>query len=266
MGINLKECIDYHNHFSTIPIIPSYMIDKDTILQHEPYYDGSVTLNTILNSFGNAYKNFKEDYKELPKFDLGDSYEFLDYGNKDNRWMTLYVENPSFADKDCELEIFEEDNGISCYAVFDNDISSIKPIEITENNKLILKKYMDFLDEYASFIECYLFSKQNITYGRNDACIKFEYLGDLYAKLDSIRLHVLLDYKDDGYYATIMFNLNDMSIDYDNSTIEGITGNKKEIIDTIVNGIYINRERVAYSYTDDSSEDIVLRLKKGLDI
>ena len=231
MGINLKECIDYHNHFSTMPI-NSFIIDKDAILQHilqhKPYYEGSVTLNTILNSFGNAYKNFKEDYKELPKFDLGDSYEFLDYNNQDNRWMTLYVENPSFADKDCELEILEKDNDINCYAVFDNDISSVKPIEITENNKLILKKYMDFLDKHASFIECYLFSKQNTTYGRYNALFKFEYLGDLYTKL--------------------------------------IAGNKKEIIDSLVNTIYINRERIAYSYKDESSEDIILRLKKGLDI
>ena len=79
-------------------------------------------------------------------------------------------------------------------------------------------------------------------------------------------MHVLLEYKGDRYYATIMFNLNDMSIDYDNSTIEGITGNKKEVIDMILNGIYINRERFAYSYEDDSSEEIRLRLKKGLDI
>lgn len=265
MEINLKECIDYHNHFSTMPI-NSFIIDKDAILQHKPYYEGSVTLNTILNSFGNAYKNFKEDYKELPKFDLGDSYEFLDYNNQDNRWMTLYVENPSFADKDCELEILEKDNDINCYAVFDNDISSVKPIEITENNKLILKKYMDFLDKHASFIECYLFSKQNTTYGRYNALFKFEYLGDLYTKLDNIKFHVLIDYKCNKFYATIVFNLDNKSIDYNSSSVEGIAGNKKEIIDSLVNTIYINRERIAYSYKDESSEDIILRLKKGLDI
>ena len=263
---NLNECIDYHNHYSTMPIIPSYMIDRDIIFEHEPYYEDSISLNTILNSFGIAYKKFKEDYNELPKFTLGEKFEFLNYDNQYNRHMTLYIEKPTFTDKECVLDIFEVGNDIETFMIFDDDIRSVKASNMSDDEKELLRKYMDFLDKQVWFIECYIYSKKNITYGRCDACIKFEYPEDLYTGLNGIRLHVLLEYKGDRYYATIMFNLNDMSIDYDNSTIEGITGNKKEVIDMILNGIYINRERFAYSYEDDSSEEIRLRLKKGLDI
>ena len=80
-----------------------------------------------------------------------------------------------------------------------------------------------------------------------------------------ILLKIDMDYKDKNYIAEIMFDLDNLHIDYDKSLIKGIDGNKMEIINAIVNGIYINKDRIASTYYDND-DDKVLRLKKGLDI
>ncbi len=263
---NLKECIDYLNLFSTLSLRNSYVLRyQNTPLEH-PNFNDSVSLNNFLYSFGKMYKSFSNDYKKLPKFNLGKSFQYWDYSEYGSeKETTLLIYEPNIVDNDfCYLNIVKNNDGIKSYISTDDHQYYLKNTEINLD-KSFAEKYFDFIEKYLHFMDCFNLSKSNIMFSNQHYSIMSDYEGSIYNKLYNILLKIDMDYKDKNYIAEIMFDLDNLHIDYDKSLIKGIDGNKMEIINAIVNGIYINKDRIASTYYDND-DDKVLRLKKGLDI
>ncbi len=217
-------------------------------------------------SFGKMYKSFKEELNTLAKFDLGESFEVWDYSDLDNeKEVTLFINNPNIVDNDsCYLNIVKKNNDINCYISTSDHEYYMTNNEI-QVDKNFAEKYHKFISKYIHFIDCYNISKGNTMFENPKCLIINDYKGDLFNNLESIILKIDMDYHEYNYIAKIVFDLNTLSIDYDKSLVEGTKENKNDAINTIINGLYINKGRIASSYSD-TEEDKTLRLKKGLDI
>ncbi len=263
---NLKDCINYLNLFSTLSVKDSYILRyQNTPLEH-PNLDDSVSLYNLLYSFGKMYKSFLNDYNNLPKFNLGKSFQYWDYSEYDSeKESTLLIYEPTIVNNEfCYLNIVKNNGDIKSYVSIDDHQYYLKNNEI-DLDKSFAKKYFDFIEKFLHFMDCFNLSKSNIMFSNQHYSIMSDYNGNIYSKLDNMILKIDMNYKDKNYIAEIIFDLDNLSIDYDKSLIKGIDGNKTDIINDIVNGIYINKDRIASTYYDNY-EDKILRLKKGLDI
>lgn len=257
-----KDCIDYHNHFTTNSIRNNYRND----IKENPNFEDSISLYDYIISFANIYSVFKKDFNSLPKFNLGESFEIWDYiENEGECEATLYIYNPTIVNSDfCYLNIVEKDNEVKCFLSIDDHEYFYKMNEIKLENSFA-EKYFDFIKKYHHFLECYNISKGNCMFSSKHCIILNDYEGSIYDELKSILIKVNMDFRDSYYIINIIYDLNKYCIDYNNSTIKGINGNKEEIINYLLKNLYINKERIASVYSD-SEEQKVLRLKKGLDI
>ncbi len=263
---NLEKCIDYHNHFTTLSIKDSYILRYKNSSLEEPDFDNSISIYDFMHFFGKMYKRFKEDLDNLPEFNLGESFELWDYSNYgDEREVTIIINNPTMVDTDsCYINIVEKDNDTKCY-LSTNDHEYYSRSNEIDLDEAFSKKYIDFLEKYVYFIDCYNISSENSMYSSPEALILCKYNGNLYKNLENIELKIMLDYFGHSYNADIIFDLKTLSVDYDKSNIEGIIGDKKGSINTLLNRIYINKGRIVPSYSD-TEEEKTLRLKKGLDM
>ncbi len=263
---NLKECINYLNLFSTLSLRNSYVLRyQNTPLEH-PNFDDSISLSDFLYSFGKMYKSFLTDYKKLPKFNLGKSFQYWDYSEYDSeKEATLLICEPNMIDNDfCYLNIVKNEEGIKSYISTDDHQYYFKNTEI-DLDESFAEKYFGFIEKYLHFMDCFNLSKSNIMFSNQHYSIMSDYNGSIYSRLDNIILKIDMGYKDKNYTAKVIFDLDSLSINYNESLIKGIEGNKDDIINTIVNNIYINKDRIASTYYDND-DDKILRLKKGLDI
>lgn len=262
----LSKCIDYLNHFTTLSLKDSYILRYKNSPLENPNYNDSISLYDFLYSFGKMYKSFKEDLDNLPKFNLGESFQYWDYSEYGSeKETTLLVDKPNIVDNDfCYLNIIKSSEGIKCYVSTDDHEYYFKnnEVKIDESHA---EKYFTFIEKYLHFIDCYNISKGNTMFSNQHYLIISDYSGDIYNKIDNIILKIDIDFQDRNYVAKIIFDLNNLSIDYDKSLIEGVIGNKKDAINTLINEICINKSRIAPVYTD-TEEEKTLRLKKGLDI
>jgi len=268
--VNLKECIDFHNHFSTVSVRESRNLRDNMSSLGEINYDNSISLKEFLYYFGISYKKFKEDLDKLPKFNLGKSFDFWNYWNHGNETeITLCIDNPTIIDDSfCYLNIVKnnDSNEIKCY-VSKNDIEyyiRMNEINIDDN---FARSYLDLGSKYSDFIDFYNFSNGNVAVSWQNCMISVKYNGDLYKNVDNVTLNVIMEYKDNYYITNIVFDLDTLSINYDksNAVKDGKEVNKKEIIDTMISNTYVYKGRFG-PYYEDSDEDKILRLKKGLDI
>ena len=195
---NLKECIDFHNHFSTISVRESRNLRDNMSSLEEINYDNSISLKEFLHYFGNAYKNFKGDFDKLPKFDLGESFDFWKYYSDDNETeITLCINNPTIIDDDfCYLNIVKNNgnNKIKCYAS-KNDMeyfARMNEINIDEN---FARSYLDFGSKYPDFIDFYYGSNGNTVVSWQNCMISVKYYGNLYKNVDNVILYVNMYYK-----------------------------------------------------------------------
>lgn len=267
---NLKECIEFHNHFSTVSVRESRNLRENMSSLGEINYDNSISLKEFLYYFEHAYKKFKEDFDKLPRFNLGESFDFWNYCTDDKeKEITLCIDDPTITDGSfCYLNIVKnnDSNEIKCY-VSKNDMeyyAKMNEIIIDEN---FARSYLDFGSKYADFIDFYYGSNGNVIVSWQNCMISIKYYGNLYKNVDNVILYVIMYYKDYYYIANIVYDLDTLNIYYDKSTAikDGKEVNKKEVIDTILSDIHIYKGRFGPYYSVDD-EDKILRLKKGLDI
>lgn len=263
---SLKECIDYHNHFTTMSHKESCMLKYKNSFKENIELDKCISLKSFLYSFGKMYKSFKCDYKTLPKFDLGESFEVWDYSNANEEEATIYIINPVISNTDsCYLNIVRDNkNNINCYVSTDDHEYYFRNNKINLDNNFCIS-YLNFIEKYYHFIECYSLSKGNVMFSNRECSIISDYIGNIYNSLDYLILKINMVFHMNDYKIIIVFDLNTLNIDYEKSSIEGINADKITVLNTLVSDLYISKDRIVSIYYDDD-EVKKLRLKKGLDI
>ena len=234
-------------------------------------YNNCYSLKEIMDLFVLAHNNFKEEYDNLDKFDLGDDLEFefnkSNHKEENHRYLTVFIKNPTFANIESGYLFMQEVNGeIKClFTDADYDAPNVDDMIVNLDEDKV-REYLDLFEKYQSLLKFYQRYNQSILF-RGNSC-------SLYLRIYSKNDNVLDDMERMWFYISIEpeFNGgNSLIINYDlvNNTItrssveinnRNYKLNEKEFLN-LLNSIYISKDYI----NKENSFDGLLELKENLE-
>ena len=260
--MNLEKFIYEFNLAST-------MVAKDNVdwacilnnkINKEIDYENSISFYNLVDSFNKLYLKFKNDYNKLDKWNLG-KYKVLDVYSKEGeeglyRSLVIYIDEPDkmICDYDETLLYIVEKNE-EIYGRITNNLNYFdknyynKKIDIDKNKA---SKYLDFFLRYKLFTDAYDFFKIRTIWGNGTTMIFSKICGDMFEEHCNFELsfgNCFFNYED---YIKVVFELGDeLRINYNDSTVifeSKMVDDKKDIIDMLVNNLYIHRCKLSMLY------------------
>ena len=238
-------------------------------------YEDCVSLYEILKTFIETHRQFRKEYDELPKLDLGGfvdigfSYDY-EVDGMNCRSLEIYIDEPSIIEKPFTYLTIREEDGKMCSFVTNKENPLSKKYyykEVTLDEELS-KKYLDFFQKYAPLIKFYNYYRTLFDYGDGTYMI----MHSLYIHDDTILkdmygfdYFISASYFNTSYTFNIAINLENDTIDKEKSYIEledkRIPVNE-EIYEKILKEIYLNKERLRYPTYYDGDRDLFERLEE----
>ena len=264
--MNLERFIYEFNLASTMAVENNvewgYVLNNE--INKEIDYENSISFYNLVESFNKLYLRFKNDYAKLDNWNLGEYIEILDvYSNEKSgnlyRSLVIYIGNPNkeICEYDETLLYLCEENGKLTGRItnnlnfFDKDYYN-KEILIDEN---MVRNYLDFFLKYKSFIETFNFFSNINIFGNGTTMIFSKIDGNLFDNISKFELafgNAFFNYED---YINVVFKLGDkLIINYDDCLVKlqsSYIENNKEIIDTLIHSLYLNRCKLPKCYTND---------------
>ena len=264
--MNLEKFIYEFNLAST-------MVSKDNVdwacilnnkINKEIDYENSISFYNLVDSFNKSYLKFKNDYNKLDKWNLGKYIQVLDVYSKEGedglyRSLVIYIDSPDkkICDYDETLLYIVEKNG-DIYGRITNNLNYFdknyynKKIDIDKDKA---SKYLDFFLKHKLFFDAYDFFKIRTILGNGTTMIFSKIDGDLfdeYLKFELSFGNAFFNYED---YIKVVFELgNELRINYNDSMVifeSKMVDDKKDIIDTLVNNLYIHRCKLSKLYDSE---------------
>lgn len=227
-------------------------IDSETV-----NYDDSISLLKMVSSFNKLYSSFKKEYDELPKLNLGEHVEVLNYANysfdnDDYRTLFFYVEKPTMTNHSYTyLYLREINDEIKPFVSNNKNVFDKKYYrhDIKLNNE-IAKKYLDLFQKYELLLNSYQYFKNKLIFGDGTHCIITTidnyHNSSLLEGLHQFKIFWGSAYFDTEYFIELPINLGDnFGIDYDNCKIV-LDGKEikidKEEFDRILANVFVNEQ------------------------
>lgn len=233
-------------------------------------YSNSINLYHLVESFNRYYCFFKNDYQSLTKLNLGTEMEILKFNsvtsNSDSyRDLIIYIDTPNkYVCNHYEALLYLSShnekiqsyitNGLNCW----DDCYYRKELELDEKT---CKEYLDFGDKYGLLIDSYDFLRNKFIFGNGCTVLFSKINGKLNGMLNDFVITFGNLYFNSEDYIEVVFKLGeDLSIDYDTSKV--IFNNleytdKKDIIDKLINNLYISRSKLSNMYLNDKTRKLV---------
>ena len=250
--------------------LASTMVAKDNVdwacilnnkINKEIDYENSISFYNLVDSFNKLYLKFKNDYDKLDKWNLGKYIQVLDVYSKDEenglyRSLVIYIDEPDkdICDYDETLLYIIEKNG-DIYGRITNNLNYFDKNyynKIIDIDKDKASKYLDFFLKYKLFIDAYDFFRIRTILGNGTTMIFSKIDGDINDKNCKFELsfgNYFFNYED---YIKVVFELgNELRINYDDSIVifeSKTVDDKKDIIDMLVNNLYIHRCKISKLY------------------
>lgn len=258
--MDLKEFIYVFNLMTTLTVTDRkelcYLYNEK--INKEIDYSNSINFYELVKLFNKCYLLFKNDYEKLEKIDFGEYIQFFNFNKtENNRYLGIYIYGPNsdICDKgDTTLYLIEENNTIHSYITNDiNPFSKDYYWEEIQFDNNILKKYLDFVEKYDLFLSGYYNLKNQFIYGDGTTVLFSKINGDIFNKLENFEFHFGNLYFNTEDFVDVFFKLGEeFAIDYDSSKIilhdKEILDSKKENIDKLINGLYVNRSKLSPMY------------------
>lgn len=258
--MDLEKFIYAFNLVTTLTVIDRselrYLINKN--ISKEIDCSNSINFYQLVELFNKQYLHFKKDYEKLEKIDFGEYIQFFNFVKTEtSRYLGIYISSPNndICDKgDTILYLLEENSAICSYIT--NDINPFDKDYYWEKVQLdnnLLKKYLDFVEKYELFLSGYYSLENKFIYGDGTTVLSSKINGDIFNKLEMFELHFGNLYFNTEDFINVFFKLGEeFIIDYDSSKVileqKEILENKKEVIDNLINNLFINRTKLAPMY------------------
>lgn len=254
--------------------LASTMVAKDNIdwacilnnkIDKKIDYDNSISFYHLVDSFNKLYLKFKNDYDQLDKWNLGEYIKVLDvYSNEDEndlyRSLAIYIDNPDkiIGDYDETLLYVVEKNG-EIYGRITNNLNYFD--KNYYNRKINIdvdkaSKYLDFFLKYKLFIDSFDYFRNRTIFGNGTTMIFSKIDGDIFdsgCKFELSFGNAFFNYED---YIKVVFELgSELRINYDDSIVifeSKKIDDKKDIIDKLINNLYIHNSKLSKLYDNDN--------------
>lgn len=268
---DLKDYMHLFNLSSTLTVKDDIELWTAGVkpLEKEVNYSNCIDLYSVIHSFNKLYVLFKRDYDNLSRLDLGKSISYLALAtSKEENYRCLYID----IDKP-KKEVCNEDDTLLCLLDNNGEISSIvtndwptledkKRINLEDK---IVREYLDLAEKYCLFLDSYKFFKNFNVFGDGYRCIFSKVNGEIFDKLTTFEISFGNVTVNNPNYINVVFELGDyFKILYDESTVvfgTEIGKGKKEIIDKLIHGLFINTSKLSKMYADDNVSKLVKKLK-----
>ena len=214
----------------------------------------SISLYHLVDSFNKLNNLFRKDYADLKSLDVGEKIELIRYsGYDDFKCLTIYIEGvkKDIVDDYDTIMYIVEDKG-KVYSVVTNNINPLdekfyrKEVLLDED---LMRQYLFFGCKYSAFFDSYNKLKNEFIYG-NGTTVLFSKISGDFPNFDEFELSFGNCFFNGEDYINVQFDLGEsLEIDYDKSEVKLFSldydeKDKKEVIDTLINGLYINKEKV----------------------
>jgi len=254
--------------------LASTMVVKDNVewayvlnnkIDKELDYDDSISFYHLVDSFNKLYLKFKNDFDKLDKWKLGEYIKVLDvYSNEDEndlyRSLVIYIDNPDkiICDYD-ETLLYVVENNREIYGRITNNLNYFdknyynRKIDIDKDKA---SKYLDFFLNYKLFIDSFDYFRNRTIFGNGTTMIFSKIDGDIFdsgCKFELSFGNAFFNYED---YIKVVFELgSELRINYDDSMVKvesNMIDDKKDIIDRLINNLYIHKCRLSKLYDNDN--------------
>jgi len=232
-------------------------------------YSNSISLYHLVESFNKMYLLFKKDYEKLDKLDLGEKVEFLDFyksENSDYQCLMMYIYNPNkeICDNDIDTILYIYKDNDEIYSTVTNNINPYD--DEFYNNEINLDKekvkaYLDFAEKYKLFFKCYRELKDKFIFGNGTTVLFSKINGDLLQNISSFELSFGNVFFNTSDNIEVIFKIGEnLDYLYDQCKLEYDFEEHiptKEKLDTLVNGIYINRTKLPEFYQKEKTKHLI---------
>jgi len=222
-------------------------------------FSNSTNFYHLVESFNKLYLLFKKDYENLSKLDLGENVELWEfYKDEKNNYkcLTIYIDNPKKEICDYEeiiLLLYEEDGKV--HSRVTNNLSYLDKNYFNKELNLDEKKvenYLSFGEKYQLFIDSYYKLKDCFVFGDGTTVLFTKINGRLLENLSTFKLTFGNAFFNSCDNVKISFNLGEkLDILYEKSELMFDLEKQepeKEIIDKLVNDLYINNTKLPQMY------------------
>lgn len=231
-------------------------------------YSNSISLYHLVESFYKLYILYKIDYDKLAKLNLGKKEKiisFNSYKKGDNETLVIDIDEPNrdiFDTDNAILYLYKKENNTYNYISnglypYDNDYCTKELIIDLK----IMKDYLDFGRKYGLLIDSYNFLYNKFIFGNGTSLIFSKINGEMEDGISSFEITIGNVYFNREDYINVVFKFGDnLLIDYDNSIVklgDYIVDNKKEVIDMLINNIYINRDKLSDMYCKSYTKRLI---------
>ncbi len=234
-------------------------------------YRNCVSLYDLVETFNKSYMKYMEDNDNFKNIlcQLGKEVRYCYHTMNDNfTAICLEVIEPSiniFDEKysviyfvnDCENYYVSANNG---KRIFDNQYKSTR-VNLDENSII---SCLDFVKKNNLFLESLKDLEEKFVFGNGTTVLFTKIDGDMFDKLSTFTLTFGNSYMNSTDYIEVKFKLGErLEIIYDESKVtmddKEVLDNviKKEVINELISGIYINCDKLNGLYKQDETEHIL---------
>lgn len=269
--MNLDRFIYEFNLVSTQTITDTHELIRvlNNKQNKEIEYSNSVSIHDLVELFNKLYVFFEKDYQKLEKINLGERIEFLTfYKSDDYRLLEFLIDTPykEICEEEETLLYLIEDNE-KIYSFVTNNLNFFakdyyrKDIQLNEAQ---VKKYLDLAEKHNLFLDTYKFLKNKFIFGNGTTVLFSKVSGELSEKLNTFEVAFGNQYFNTSDYISIPFILGEtLNIDYGSSKVIfdlKEQENKKEIIEQLINNIFVTRNKLPDMYKDE--KQLIKEMKK----
>jgi hypothetical protein len=266
----IKKCNLVFTKTSSRSNLEEYGFDINKI---DINYDNSISLFSLIEDFNKLYLDFKKEYDELEKLDLGNFVELISfnkYSVNDNNYRVLkfYINDSHITPTDTFLYLREINGKIKPFVTNDYHCSDKKYFYKDINlNREISRKYLDLFEKYNSLLAMYNYLKYRRLFGDGSSSLFTvidNHHSNLLNGLNTFRILFAGDYLDTDFCFDLSVTLgNNLELNKDKCKLfldykDSFTS--KDKFDGLLNNVYINKDYLIDTKNINSNKKLIKTL------